>query len=74
MCLSIAKGFTVFGLIISIVGLWLMISSAESEKCKNGNGKSIVFYNLHRIKIKKFNIGFGLVVLGNIFQIIGVFL
>jgi hypothetical protein len=62
----ISKGFLLFGPMFNIVGLVLMVSSAES---KENNGKK--FYNLHKIDEVKFKWGFGLVVMGNILQIVG---
>lgn len=65
-CVSLSKGFLVFGLMLNIVGLFLMVSSAESV---SDDGKK--FYNLHKIDETKFKWGFGLVVGGNVFQIVG---
>jgi hypothetical protein len=59
----------VVGLGLNIIGLYLMVKSAESEPSKDGTGQK--WFNLHKINETKFRIGFSLVIIGLFFQIIG---
>jgi hypothetical protein len=66
-CINPNQGLIIMGLICNIAGLFLMIKSAESTNESN----SKKFYNLHNINENKFKLGFGLIVGGNIIQIVG---
>jgi hypothetical protein len=70
MCILFVKIFTVAGLAMNIVGLYLMVQSATMKQVDPNDGKLKTWFNLHIVS-KKFYVGFYLVVGGLFFQIIG---